>query len=75
MIDKGELATSIEKKSKNEIHQLGQCWEQQTTSRIAFVFGVLINVGKCLQCMFKSRRELRDIDCGYDVILQKCLLK
>jgi len=28
MIDKGELATSVEeKKSKNEIHLLGQCRE------------------------------------------------
>jgi len=27
MIEKGELATSVEKKSKNENHLLGQCWE------------------------------------------------
>ena len=58
MIEIGELATSVkEKKSKNEIHLLGRCWEQQTTSLIAFIFGVLVNVGKkivCLQCGFKS---------------------
>ena len=56
-IEKGELATSIEKKSKNEIRLLGRCWEPQTTSLIAFIFGVLVNVGKkavCLQCGFKS---------------------
>ena len=38
MIEKGELATSVE---KNEIHLLGQCWEQQITSLNAFIFGVL----------------------------------
>jgi len=70
------LATSIRKdeKNKNQIHLLGQCWEQQTISLIAFIFGVLVNVGKkivCLQCGFKSCRESRDIDCDYDIILQK----
>jgi len=56
MIGKGELATSVKKKSQNEIHQLGRCWEQQTTSLIAFIFGMLVNVGKkimCLQCGLK----------------------
>ena len=58
MIEKGELATSIaEKKSKNENHLFGRCWERQITSLIAFIFAVLVNVGKkivCLQCGFKS---------------------
>jgi len=36
MIENGELATSIEKKSKNENHLFGRCWEWQTTSLIAF---------------------------------------
>ena len=57
-IKKGELATSVK---KNEIHLLGLCWEQQTTSLIAFIFVVLANVGKkivCLQCGFKSREIL-----------------
>jgi len=52
-IEKGER----QKKSKNEIHLLGRCWEQQTTSLIAFIFSMLINVGKkvvYLQCGFKS---------------------
>ena len=57
-IEKGELATSIEeKKSENENHLFGRCWEGQTTSLIAFIIGVLVNVGKkimCLQCGFKS---------------------
>ena len=59
-IEKGELVTSIEEKkvkSKNKIHLLRLCWEQQTTSLIAFIFGVLVNVGKkivCLQYGFKS---------------------
>jgi len=60
-----------------KIHLHGRHWEQQTTSLIAFIFGVLVNVGKkivCLQCGFKSWRELRDIDCGYVIILQKRLL-
>jgi len=56
MIEKGGLATSLEGKiSKNKI--LGQCCERQTTSLIAFIFGVLVNVGKkvvCLKCGFKS---------------------
>jgi len=40
MIEKG--ATSVEEeKSKNEIHLLGPCWERQTTSLIAFIFGML----------------------------------
>jgi len=57
-IEKGELATSVEveEKSRNEIHPFGQCWEQQTTSLIAFIFGVLVNVENkivCLQCRFK----------------------
>jgi len=76
-IKKGKLATSVKKKSKNQIHLLGRCWEQQTTSLIAFIFGMLVNVGKkivCLQCGFKSCRESRDIDCGYDIILRKHLL-
>jgi len=77
-IEKGELATSVtEKKSKNQIHPFGQCWKRQTTSLIAFIFGVLVNVGKkivYLQCGFKSRRKSRDIDCGYDIILRKCSL-
>ena len=72
-IEKRELATSVkEKKSKNEIHLLERCWEQQTTSMIAFTFGMLVNVGKkivYLQCRFKSCRESRDIDSDYDVIL------
>ena len=54
----GELTTSVEgKKSKNENHLFGQCWEGQTTSLIAYIFGVLVNVGKkimCLQCRFES---------------------
>jgi len=60
MIEKGELATSIsekEKKSKNKNHLFGRCWEGKTTSLIAFIFGVLVNVGKkimCLQYGFKS---------------------
>ena len=64
MIEKGELATSIKKKVKNKIHLFGQCWEWQTTSLIAFIFGVLVNVGKkivCLQCGLKvdaSRKTL-----------------
>jgi len=37
-IEKGELATSVEKKSKYEIYLLGQCWER---SLIAFIFGLL----------------------------------
>ena len=40
----------------------------------SFIFDVLVNVGKkivCLQCGFKSLRESRDTDCGYDNILQK----
>jgi len=57
-IEKGELATSIaEKKSNNENRLFGRCWEGKTTSLIAFIFGVLVNVGKnimCLQCVFKS---------------------
>ena len=56
-IEKGELATSVEEKSHNEIHLLGRCWEQKTTSLIDFIIGVLVNVGKkvvCLQCVFKS---------------------
>jgi len=43
----------------------------------AFIFGVLVNVGKkivCLQCGFKSWRESRDIHRGYDIILRKRLL-
>jgi len=50
-----------QKRSKNEIHLLGQCWERQTTSLIAFIFGVLVNVEKkivCLQCRFKSWHEI-----------------
>jgi len=57
MIEKGELVTSVKKKSENKIHLFGQCWEWQTTSLIAFIFGVLVNIGKkivCLQCGFKS---------------------
>jgi len=47
MIEKGELATSVEEiKSKNEIHLLGPCWERQTISLIAFIFGALVNVGE-----------------------------
>jgi len=66
------------KKSKNEIHLLGPCWEWQTTSLIVFIFGMLVNVGKkiiymCLQCEFKSWRELRDIDCGYDMMTHSSL--
>jgi len=34
------------KKSTNEIHLIGPRWEQQTTSLIAFIFGMLINTGK-----------------------------
>jgi len=33
-------------------------------------FRVLVNVCKnvlCLQCWFKSWRDLRDIDCDYDI--------
>ena len=59
-IEKGELATSVEKKSKNENHLFWRCWEGQTTSLISFIFGVLVNVGKKilrLQCGFKSWRE------------------
>ena len=66
--------SSVEKKSKSKNHLFWRCWEGQTTSLIAFIFAVLVNVGKkimCLQCGFKSWREARDIDCGYDVILQK----
>jgi len=51
MIGIGELATSIEEKSKNEIHLLGQCWERKTTSLIAFIFSVLVNVGKKVVCL------------------------
>jgi len=61
------------KKRKDEIHLLGRCWEQKTTSLTAFFFGMLVSVGKkvvCLQCRFKSWRNSRDIDCGYDIILQ-----
>ena len=39
-----------------------------------FTIGVLVNVEKkivCLQCGLKNWRELRDIDCNYDIILQK----
>jgi len=47
MIEKGELATSVEeKKSENDIHLFRRCWERQTTSLITFIFGVLVNVGK-----------------------------
>jgi len=57
-IEKGELATSIEKKeSKNKNHLFVRCWEGKTTSLIAFIFGVLVKVGKkikCLQCGFES---------------------
>jgi len=78
MIEKGELATSVEeKKSRYEIHLLGPCWEWQTTSLIAFIFGVLVNVSKkimCLQCRFKSWCKSRDTDCGYDIIFWKLLL-
>jgi len=45
------------KRGKNEIHVLGWCRERQTISLIAFIFGMLVNVGKkivCLQCSFKS---------------------
>jgi len=45
------------RKKKNENHLLGWCWEWQTTSLIAFIFGMLVNVEKkivCLQCGFKS---------------------
>jgi len=35
------LIPSKKKKSKNEIHLFGRCWEWQTTSLIAFIFGVL----------------------------------
>jgi len=62
-IEKGELATSVIK-SKNEIHLLGRCWERQTTSLIAFIFGLLVIVSKkvvCLQCGFKSWRKSKDI--------------
>jgi len=46
-IEKGELATSVEKKkSKKPNHLFGRCWEGRTTSLIAFIFGVLVNVGK-----------------------------
>jgi len=48
-----------------------------TTSLIAFIVGVLVNVGKkivCIQCRFKCWSELRDIGYGYDIILQKLLL-
>ena len=65
------------KQSKNQNHLLGQCWEWQTTSLIAFIFGMLVNVGKkivCLLCGFKSWRESRDIDYDYDVMLWKRLL-
>jgi len=51
--------------------------EQKTTSLIAFIFGVLVNVGKkvvYLQCVFKSWCDSRDVDCGYDIILQKLSL-
>jgi len=55
-IEKGDLATSVkEKKVKTKIIFL--CWEGKTTSLIAFILGVLVNVGKkikCLQCGFKS---------------------
>jgi len=75
MIEIGELATSVkEKKSKSEIHLLGRCWEWKSTSLIAFIFSVLVIVGKNvvrLQCRFKSWCKSRDIDCGYDVILPK----
>ena len=56
-IEKGELATSVKKKSENEIHLFGRCWEWQTTSLIVFIFGVLANVDKivCLRYGFKSR--------------------
>jgi len=67
----------LKKKSKNEIRLLGRCWEWKSTSLISLIFGLLINVGKKivhLQCGFKSWCGLRDIDCGYDVILQKHLL-
>jgi len=57
-IEKGELATSVKKnKSDNEIPRLERFWEQQTASLMAFIFGVLVNVGKkivCLKCGFKS---------------------
>ena len=54
MIEKGELATSIEKKKvNNKIHLLGQCWEQQSTSLIVFIFGVLVNVKEdCVSTMW-----------------------
>jgi len=61
MIEKGELATSVKKQSKNKIYLLGRCWERQTTSLIAFIFGVLVNVNKkivCLQYRFKSQEIL-----------------
>jgi len=45
-IEEGELATSVTEKSKNENYLFGQCWKGQTTSLIAFIFGVLVNVGK-----------------------------
>jgi len=65
-IENGELATSVAEKK----------WKWNSCileSLIAFIFGVLVNVGKkivCLQCGFKNWCESRDIDCGYDVILR-----
>jgi len=53
-IEKGELATSVEEK---KYKRNSSTWEQQTTLLIAFIFGVLVNVGKkvvYLQCGFKS---------------------
>ena len=76
-IKKGEwlLLLEKEKKTKNEIHLLGQCWEQQTTSLIAFIFSVLVNVGKKIDAGLKVDASLKvDIDCDYDIILRKHLL-
>ena len=53
------------KKVKNEIRLLGRCWQRQSTSLIAFILSVLVNVGKrvvCLQKGFKSWCGSRDIE-------------
>ena len=53
------------KKVKTKIIYLDNAGNDKTTSLIAFIFGMLVHVGKkivCLQCGFKSWRESRDID-------------
>ena len=56
-IEKGELATSVEKKKYKRKSSILTMLGRATASLIAFIFGVLVNVGKKivrLQCGFKS---------------------